>query len=141
VTSPRPAVCWTRHACVGGPALTQSRRSRSHRARAISFLASSSSTAIARRPSNVATYAVVPDPENGSKTVSPTKENMRISRYGSSSGNGAGCLSFRAPGKLQMPSTYVPRSPRRSREAIFSVFVGARFGVPGFSKTRTYSKS
>ena len=42
------------------------------------------------RPFLRAATMVVPEPQNGSSTVSPVKENMHTSRVASSSGNGAG---------------------------------------------------
>ena len=44
---------------------------------------------------------VVPLPRNGSNTVSPTKLNILINLFGSSSGKGAMCLSCFSPLKFQ----------------------------------------
>jgi hypothetical protein len=45
---------------------------------------------------------VVPIPANGSRTVSPAKENIRISRSASSSGKAHGC---RGSGSGEMSQT------------------------------------
>jgi hypothetical protein len=48
------------------------------------------STPMALRPQRAEASRVVPVPMKGSSTVSPANENIRTSRYASSSGNGAG---------------------------------------------------
>ncbi len=50
------------------------------------------STPMLFRPFFRAATIVVPEPQKGSRTVSPEKENMRTNRVASSSGNGAGWL-------------------------------------------------
>ena len=54
------------------------------------------------RPFLNAATMVVPLPQKGSRTVSPTKENMRTNRVANSSGYGAGWLFVEAPGMFQI---------------------------------------
>ncbi len=63
------------------------------RCRAISTYAGSISLAIEFLPDIIAACDVEPVPANGSKTVSPAKENILIRRSAISTGNGAGCPS------------------------------------------------
>ena len=54
------------------------------------------------RPALRAAIKVVPVPQNGSSTVSPTKENILTSLEASSSGNGAGWFLVQAPVMFQI---------------------------------------
>src|ERR1035437_5304747 len=49
-----------------------------------------------------ASHMIVPDPTNGSSTVSPTKLNMRMIRRANSLGKGAGWLRLDVPGMVQI---------------------------------------
>lgn len=55
-----------------------------------------------------AAKAVVPLPANGSRTVSPTKENIFISLLGSSSGNIAICPFCLTPENSNAPQKSIP---------------------------------
>ena len=57
-------------------------------------------------PKFLAAKDVVPLPANGSRTVSPTKENILINRLGSSSGNIAICPICFTPLKIQCDEKY-----------------------------------
>lgn len=62
---------------------------------------------IALRPLFIDSIIVVPLPQNGSNTVSPTKENNLMQRLGNSRGNGASCpirLPL-SPLKFHIPKT------------------------------------
>ena len=55
------------------------------------------STPMLFRPLRAAARLVVPVPRNGSRTVSPTKLNIRTNRSANSDGKGAGCNFVEAP--------------------------------------------
>src|SRR6266508_2071931 len=110
-----------------------------HRDLATSHHRPSMSIPTAWRANRAATRGVVPLPMNGSSTVSPTKENIRISRYGSSSGKGAGCNVFLSPGNAHRASTHAFRSRGGIFDAFFSCSVGDRLGRPGFLNSRMNS--
>ena len=64
---------------------------------AISRYTGSISYPILFLPASRAAKAVVPVPKNGSKTISPTKENILMSLRASSRGKGAGCFRVDSP--------------------------------------------
>ena len=90
------------------------------------------------RPKFFAAKHVVPLPKNGSKTVSPTNENILISHFGISSGNIAMCSTCRVPVMFQCDEKHCFHSSIDSFDASFCSGVG--FGAfPGFLKSKIYS--
>src|SRR6185295_5841142 len=89
-------------------------------------------------PAFNAARAVCPEPMNGSRTISVENVYNWIKRYGSSTGNGAGCPTLRADSDGN-PQTDLVNSRNSSFEIVLrrpSIF--SRRYVP-FENTRMYS--
>src|SRR5437016_14328613 len=93
-------------------------------------------------PNMRATFTVVPVPRKGSKTISPMQENIRIRRYGSSSGNGAVsawfCLS---PRRSQVCENHTSLSAFEYWLAYLNGSWGVMTRLGPLRKTRMYSQS
>src|SRR5215813_13775389 len=94
------------------------------------------------RPALIAAIVVDPVPKNGSKTVSPANENIRINRSANSAGYGAGW-----PPRVEAPLISLQTDENQARISVLVSIESAFWTMltdlysPGFLRKMMYSMS